>query len=456
MRTLAEPETDLDGFVEELGDAARIVAPGLRAERAAVHRDGRHVRGDRRATSRRSRTLIEKRPPTLDVGDALAARPAAVPRRPRRVLAGLLAAPPRELRGALPTLNARGARSARRCSSASPALNEELRKTLRRAARPRRGARHQRGAARPDRDGHHAQPAAALPRPVRDGLQLLELLLDVRRRALLRARRHRLGPARAAQPRPAARTTRSARWAPTSPPTATAGPRGHAAVRAGPALRRRGRPRTAAPTARPASAASSSDQARFFPDQYKIARDPRSPGLQGPTFTGRARGARGPDVHGRARRPARTPTCRRSEQPVKNVHARPRRARRHRRRSSYFGWSPRRSRSSRTTRSRPRSRPRTTSAPGSPVRIAGVKVGKVTNVERAERRRDGAIVTMRIDDKGRPVHTDAHGQDPAAHLPRGQLLRRPHGRARRRRPSSTTARRSRSSRPPRRCSSTRC
>jgi phospholipid/cholesterol/gamma-HCH transport system substrate-binding protein len=34
-------------------------------------------------------------------------------------------------------------------------------------------------------------------------------------------------------------------------------------------------------------------QARFFPKQYKIARDPHSPGLQGPTFTGRARVPRG-------------------------------------------------------------------------------------------------------------------------------------------------------------------
>ncbi len=34
-------------------------------------------------------------------------------------------------------------------------------------------------------------------------------------------------------------------------------------------------------------------QARFFPKQYKIARDPRSPGLQGPTFTGRARVPKG-------------------------------------------------------------------------------------------------------------------------------------------------------------------
>jgi phospholipid/cholesterol/gamma-HCH transport system substrate-binding protein len=59
--------------------------------------------------------------------------------------------------------------------------------------------------------------------------------------------------------------------------------------------------------------------------------------------------------------------------------------------------------------------------PGSPVRIAGVEVGKVKSVERAHagagrgeaapgdegEARSGAIVTMRIQDKGRPIHTDA-------------------------------------------------
>jgi phospholipid/cholesterol/gamma-HCH transport system substrate-binding protein len=42
---------------------------------------------------------------------------------------------------------------------------------------------------------------------------------------------------------------------------------------------------------------------------------------------------------------------------------------------------------------------------GSPVRIAGVEVGKVTEVEKA--RGEGAVVTMRIEDEGRPVHADA-------------------------------------------------
>ena len=45
--------------------------------------------------------------------------------------------------------------------------------------------------------------------------------------------------------------------------------------------------------------------------------------------------------------------------------------------------------------------------PGSPVRIAGVEVGKVTAVERANEGGEGAILTMRIADKGRPVRADA-------------------------------------------------
>jgi phospholipid/cholesterol/gamma-HCH transport system substrate-binding protein len=45
--------------------------------------------------------------------------------------------------------------------------------------------------------------------------------------------------------------------------------------------------------------------------------------------------------------------------------------------------------------------------PGSPVRIAGVEVGKVTSVEPLHQGGEGALVTMRIKDAGRPVHSDA-------------------------------------------------
>jgi len=44
--------------------------------------------------------------------------------------------------------------------------------------------------------------------------------------------------------------------------------------------------------------------------------------------------------------------------------------------------------------------------PNSPVRIAGVNVGKVVEVGRYKKT-DLAVVTMRIDDRGRPVHRDA-------------------------------------------------
>jgi len=45
--------------------------------------------------------------------------------------------------------------------------------------------------------------------------------------------------------------------------------------------------------------------------------------------------------------------------------------------------------------------------PGSPVRIAGVDVGEVTAVEPLERGGEGAVVTMRIGEAGRPLHRDS-------------------------------------------------
>lgn len=45
--------------------------------------------------------------------------------------------------------------------------------------------------------------------------------------------------------------------------------------------------------------------------------------------------------------------------------------------------------------------------PGSFVRIAGVNVGKVTKVEHTDPDKQAAVVTMRIDDQGLPIHKDA-------------------------------------------------
>src|SRR5215204_994179 len=44
----------------------------------------------------------------------------------------------------------------------------------------------------------------------------------------------------------------------------------------------------------------------------------------------------------------------------------------------------------------------------SPVRIAGVEVGKVTGIERGHAGDEGTVITMRIQDKSRPLHPDAH------------------------------------------------
>ncbi len=44
---------------------------------------------------------------------------------------------------------------------------------------------------------------------------------------------------------------------------------------------------------------------------------------------------------------------------------------------------------------------------GSPVRIAGVDVGKVTSVEPVDEATGGARVKMEIQDKGLPIHEDA-------------------------------------------------
>jgi virulence factor Mce-like protein len=43
----------------------------------------------------------------------------------------------------------------------------------------------------------------------------------------------------------------------------------------------------------------------------------------------------------------------------------------------------------------------------SPVRIAGVEVGRVTDVQPTAKGADSAVVTMKIKDMGRPIHTDA-------------------------------------------------
>ncbi len=59
--------------------------------------------------------------------------------------------------------------------------------------------------------------------------------------------------------------------------------------------------------------------------------------------------------------------------------------------------------------------------PKSPVRIAGINVGKVSSIKREG---TTGLVTMEIESRGLPIHEDATRQDPPARVPRRQLVRR--------------------------------
>ena len=388
MRTLAEPETDLDGFVSELGDAARIVAPGLRP---ATRGCSPAMADTFEALGRDEQALKDTdRQDAADARRRRRARCASSARSSTDLTALLegLRGRHRGARGALPPLNdARPVGTP--VQQRSPTLNEEPRKTLVAAARAGRGARHQRRAARPDRDRHHAQPAAALLRPVRDRLQLLELLLTYlaehfsepdttgsAQRALLNLDRPPGGLARLDGRRRARQRRGRARAARRSTP----GPAYGAAIDARRARRLRGRP------ARLRRAPGA-----LLPDQRTRSPATRaSPGLPGPTFTGRARVPAGQTSPPSPRRPS-TPTM-------------PSRSDREAARSNVaLGCRARRDRVVAVLLRLHQGDPvrahyeikaafKTSNnlRPGSPVRIAGVEVGKVTDdrAARARRRRD--------------------------------------------------------------------
>ena len=295
----AQPRRSADRAAALLQGARRRRAhrgADLADQRAPVHDDGRHLGGVRprrggaeavhRQAARRRWTSA------IDVASGSSARSCA---ELDRLLRGLLGRDRASCAARCPT-STRRSRAAPASSAACRSSTTKLEGTFAAledlTSAPSTNAAH----ARADRDGHDAQPAAALLRPVRHGLQRLELLLDLPRRALLRARLDRPVPARAAQHRPAARTTRSARWAPTSRPTARRSSRAtRSTCTATPTAPRS--PPTGARTARPASAATSSATPRFYDKKFKIEQDARTPGAQGPTYTGPRPRARGPDLH---------------------------------------------------------------------------------------------------------------------------------------------------------------
>ena len=194
-----------------------------------------------------------------------------------------------------------------------------------------------------------------------------------------------------------------------------------------------------------------------LPPSYNIVIDPRTPGNQGPTFTGRARVPEGQTFSAEPDRHRAAGGCH-------ETRARPERLRRRRRRCSssscvvtYLGF----------TKDIPfvnepyeiKAAFRDTSghqARSSPVRIAGVEVGEVTKVEHTSPGAQSATVTMAIRDEGRPIHADATAKiRPRIFLEGNFFVDLAPGSPRRRRARRRRDDPGRRARRPR-CSSTRC
>ena len=284
MATLAEPETDLDGFVKELGDAARIVAPvsGQNAQLFTGMADTFEALGrDEQAL----KDLIAKSPPTMDTG----IRSFQVQRPFLTDLTAFskdFAGATEELKGALPPLND-AVRIGTPVQRRLPTLNEETAKTL---VQLRKLA---------EAPGTNAalRGLTATVTTLNPQLRFYGPYVTVCNSwnyfwtylAEHFSEPDTTGSAqRALVNRPASRRTRSARWAPTSPPTA------RACIEGTPQYAQ-DQPYGAAVNAQGRADCEAGQRgyverdARFFPSKYKIARDPRSPGLQGPTFAGRPR-----------------------------------------------------------------------------------------------------------------------------------------------------------------------
>ena len=92
---------------------------------------------------------------------------------------------------------------------------------------------------------------------------------------------------------------------------------------------------------------------------------------------------------------------------------------------------------------------------GSPVRIAGVEVGKVTSVEQTRPGRASATLTLAIRDNGLPIYDDATAKIRPRIFLEGNFFVELDARHARAPASSTTARRSPSTAPAARSSSTR-
>jgi virulence factor Mce-like protein len=288
MNTLADPETELDTFVQELGDAARIVAPvseqnadlftGMADTFEALGRDEQALKD-----------LIAKSPSTMDTGVSSfrVQRPFLTD---LEAFSNDFAGATQELRGALPPLND-AVRVGTPVQQRVPALNEEVRKTLV-TVRELAEAPGTNAALR----GLTATVTTLNPQlrfygpyvTVCNSFNYFFTYLAEHfsepdstgsaQRALANVtgrQEDSLGSMGADEPANGEGVIEGTpQYAQDQPYGAAVAPDGRADCEAG----QRG---------------FVERQARFFPEKYKIARDPRSAGLQGTTFTGRKRVPKG-------------------------------------------------------------------------------------------------------------------------------------------------------------------
>jgi virulence factor Mce-like protein len=287
MATLSERNTDLRGFVRELGDAARIIAP-VSKQNAALFTSMADTFEALGRDPQALKDLIAKSPSTMDTG--IASFKVQQP-----FLDDLTAfsqdfsGATHELRGALPALNG-AVRVGTPVQQRLPTLNDETRKTL----NTLRDVAEQPGTNAALR-GLTATVTTLNPQLRFYGpyvtvcnswnyfwTYLAEHFSEPdstgsAQRALVNfagPQEDSLGSMGADEPANGKNAVGTPQYGQDQPYGAAVAPDGRADCEAG----QRG---------------FVERQARFFPSKYHVARDPRSPGLQGPTFTGRPRVPKG-------------------------------------------------------------------------------------------------------------------------------------------------------------------
>jgi ABC-type transporter Mla subunit MlaD len=284
MATLSDPGTDLEGFFEELGDAARVVAP-ISETHAALYTSMADTFQALGRDPEALKAMISKSPPTMDAGVSSF-------RVQRPFLVDLAAfgrdfsPATRELRAALPTVN-RAIEVGTPVQERVDRLNDELRKTLV-SVRELAEAPGTNAALRAlTATMTTLNPQLRFYGPyvtVCNGPNYFFTYLAEHfsepdttgsaQRALLNhggKQDNAVTSMEAKRPANGEKVLEgNAQFAHDQPYAAAVAPDGRADCEAG----QRG---------------WLERQARFFPKDLKIARDPRTPGLQGPTFVGRPR-----------------------------------------------------------------------------------------------------------------------------------------------------------------------